>query len=95
MPVEVKAYTCQFKCGRHASKNKNGVEAHEQVCYKNPANKSCMTCKHDGRKWEDNYRGHCMGEPYGPPIVSFFCALNIRSDDVKVIYHCEKWEPTP
>ena len=95
MPIEVKAYACQFKCGRRASTKKSGVEAHEQACYKNPENKTCMTCKHDARELGDDYRGHHMGEAYyGPPVTVLFCELDIRPEDTKVVYHCEKWEHT-
>jgi len=45
MPREVKYWLCDHKCGRRAFKDKKTVEAHESRCWKNPALRTCLTCK--------------------------------------------------
>lgn len=47
MPIEYKTYGCKFKCGfRHTSKLSK-IEEHEIVCWYNPENKTCKTCKYE------------------------------------------------
>ncbi len=53
MPREIKRYLCEFKCGSRP-KDLGGMRIHENGCWKNPKNKSCMTCKHEG-KTKKNY----------------------------------------
>lgn len=48
MPTEVKAYSCDFGCGKRVLKSKHGMKQHEKVCFKNPANRACQTCANDG-----------------------------------------------
>jgi hypothetical protein len=45
MPIEVKAYRCEF-CGRvYLTKQ---VDVHEAKCFKNPARRACKTCAFEG-----------------------------------------------
>lgn len=45
MPIPVKKYYCQFRCGMKASTLANTIW-HEERCFKNPKNKACASCKH-------------------------------------------------
>lgn len=45
MPIAVKKYYCQYRCGRKASSFKL-TEDHEKICFRNPETKSCLTCGH-------------------------------------------------
>jgi len=47
MPVEVIKYKCQHRCGFKAVSDKRVAARHEMMCWKNPATKSCTTCKHE------------------------------------------------
>lgn len=47
MPRQVKAYACEFKCGRNVTTHKADMERHEEQCWSNPANRTCKTCRHD------------------------------------------------
>lgn len=47
MPNKYTKYGCQFKCGYKLSRCKVRIEEHETVCWNNPINKTCKTCKHE------------------------------------------------
>lgn len=47
MPIEVKKYTCQFRCRLRAQNDINTVSSHETTCWKNPVNQTCKTCKNE------------------------------------------------
>lgn len=63
MPTEVKAYSCDFGCGKRVLKSKHGMKQHEKVCFKNPANRACQTCAFDnGHEYileKKHYLTHC------------------------------------
>lgn len=44
---QVTLYGCEFKCGHRHVKNKKLMEAHERRCWKNPANRTCKTCRYE------------------------------------------------
>ena len=54
MPVAIKAYACEFRCGRKVTTNKKAVLRHEEICFSNPAVKACWICKHFGKDYDDN-----------------------------------------
>lgn len=47
MPREVTKYLCSYKCGKLANSKKSVIEAHEAHCLKNPALRTCNSCKHE------------------------------------------------
>lgn len=59
MPIEIKKYTCRFKCGKKAINDRNRMVAHENnYCVKNPENKTCQTCINCVYEYDsDDYRG--------------------------------------
>lgn len=67
MPIKVIAYSCEYKCGYKVQTKKSRVVEHEERCYYNPANKSCVTCKHfdsymDSNGMEDTPQLHTWRE---------------------------------
>ena len=46
MPIEIKAYSCQFKCGHRVLSKKRSMYDHEARCFHNPAMNACQTCRH-------------------------------------------------
>lgn len=45
-PVEYTTYGCQYRCGYRHKKMLQKVAQHEKICWKNPVNKTCYTCKY-------------------------------------------------
>lgn len=58
MPIAVTKYRCAFKCGRRASESKKMIEEHEVICWNNPINRTCKSCKYE--------RYYTEIEDYGP-----------------------------
>jgi len=63
MPIEIKVWRCSGIGCSSRRRDKNLTIKHEKTCWKVPANKTCLTCKHqeivhdsDGSGWEDIYR---------------------------------------
>lgn len=54
MPREVKAYGCEFKCGRKVVLSKASMIDHESRCFHNPVKKACVTCIYFEREQDDN-----------------------------------------
>ncbi len=46
MPRAVRAFACEFGCGRSVITSKRRMADHEQRCNWNPANCACITCEH-------------------------------------------------
>jgi hypothetical protein len=40
-------YGCEFKCGTRRRSNIEKAEMHEDICWKNPKNRTCKSCKHE------------------------------------------------
>ena len=92
MPIKISAWKCQYNCGRKVVVNKKSMSIHEKRCYKNPENKTCMTCEHDKFEWEQDYEGHQLGEAtYTAPYKDYYCEMQIRPKDKLVIDHCGLW----
>jgi hypothetical protein len=94
MPVEVKKYTCQFRCGKKASGNINSVSGHEKACWNNPDNKTCKTCcnevyEHDS----DGFKSWTNRGCKIPVIDNVFSDLSeelqgTNSRHIRPIYQC-------
>tara|TARA_R110000787_G_scaffold140618_2_gene254145 strand:- start:513 stop:788 length:276 start_codon:yes stop_codon:yes gene_type:complete len=60
MAREVKAYGCDFKCGRKVVMSKKSMTDHESRCFHNPEKKACVTCAHFELEQDDNgMQGSC------------------------------------
>ncbi len=82
MPVEVKAYRCQYRCRRRATTVLASMVRHEKFCLKDPEHKTCLTCSHNSRNPGDDYE-----DPY------FECAVNAEiPEGKKCAIDCDKHE---
>ena len=78
MPREVKAYACEFKCGRNTTTKKGDMVKHEKQCPWNASHHACPTCKHDASEYQE--------------FLERFCAIDKRPENKKIIANCEHWE---
>jgi len=46
---------CKFSCGKRYTSDYLSMLTHEIGCWKNPENKTCNTCKHGKRVFNDDY----------------------------------------
>lgn len=58
---EIKAYQCSH-CTFYR-KTKRSVMEHEDICFKNPANKACASCDHNVIDYETIYNRDHGGDP--------------------------------
>ena len=56
MPIKYTkvVYGCQYKCGFIHRKKEKIVETHENICWLNPKNRTCKTCKYEDVYQDDN-----------------------------------------
>jgi len=90
MPIQYKTYGCKFKCGWNHHSNVKKIEKHENVCWGNVKNKTCLTCKngiitHDSCDYEEGLTAHLHYRECG--IDS-----ELEFDEVIPKINCEKWE---
>lgn len=45
MPLQYKSYGCEFKCGHKHTESLKKILEHEERCWYNPKNKTCVTCR--------------------------------------------------
>jgi hypothetical protein len=57
MPVAVKAFACEFRCGHKVMVSAKAISRHEKNCFSNPGVKACRTCKHFAKDYADNGNG--------------------------------------
>lgn len=58
MPIERKAYSCEFGCARRVLTSRKSMLKHEETCFLNPKRKACKTCANDQFKQEECVYGH-------------------------------------
>ena len=81
---KVKAFICQFRCGKSPAMQSGTVVQHEITCFKNPARKACQTCSNDKTYTEP----HCQETGEGGRI--FECAADGNITERQ--FDCPKWE---
>ena len=86
MPRRVTAFACSHGCRRNVITGYDRMAAHEARCFWNPANRACMTCKHDTFEMVDD------GSPDSRPWNARYCDLALRGSDGKPVYECDQWE---
>lgn len=93
MPIPYTTYGCQYKCGWNHSKDIKRIEKHEQICWKNPDNKACLTCQH-GKIQHDS-----CPHPEMPGCPDEYwewreCNIDVdmEFDGLKPKIKCENWE---
>lgn len=96
MPVEVTKYTCQFRCRKKAVGEEKRMVRHERVCWKNPENKTCKTCKNEIYEIDKEYpvevfRG-CKISELGDALQKVSGILTHQNTlNVRPIYQCQYW----
>lgn len=85
MPIEIKAYSCQFKCGHRVLSKKRAMFDHESRCFHNPAMKACQTCRH----FEP-----ATGGTFEEPGEDWWCAAFEETFDAMGgrKFLCSRWE---
>jgi hypothetical protein len=81
MPREVKAYACEFRCGKKTTMRRASMVEHEAKCWRNPAAKACLTCRYERMDdecdeimtgpdswWETWYKLRFCG--HEPPLIA-------------------------
>ncbi len=80
MPIPVTKYRCQFKCGSRAMNSVRDMEKHEAGCYKNEANKTCVTCINQ------LYSKDGDDEPYSQTWHIRGCKLSVMDEFISEIH---------
>ena len=81
MPLPVKAFSCEFGCGHRCTTKKHRMAEHEERCFKNPATKSCKTCRSYIKKKKE--KGQLWRQ------VKHWCGNGLPM--AKLHSDCEKW----
>lgn len=100
MPREIIKYLCDFRCGVQAMNKEKQMLAHQAICWGNPDNKSCTTCKHEiYNKETEDYRMIMHRSCEHPEAVEQFDELIVKSDyhntpmvHALPVRHCPFWE---
>ena len=85
MTRRVIAWACEYKCGRRVLTDRHAMERHEKTCKKNPARRTCATCKHE--EWDpDGYYVEChkglLEKEKEGPQMRFDCpGWELREED--------------
>jgi hypothetical protein len=95
MPVPVTKYRCQFKCGMKAKHSVKEAEKHEATCYRNPANKTCVTCINEKYEREGAYcsRGCKLKimNDFMYEIDGKLTVTNAVIQHVRPLFNCPNW----
>lgn len=88
MPTHLDAYACRFECGTPIVCDRDAMTAHEHHCEHNPANRACLTCKHDSREPPiDSPDPLCSVQG----LVLHTCVLGHRDLFISCIVHCKHY----
>ena len=95
MAIPIKAYRCQYGCGRNVLTSKQRMEDHEARCFYNPESRACKTCKHLDAEWHTVYNPHHGGDPGSTDweYKELFCRVIDSDGEFKMKTKCDKWEP--
>lgn len=106
MPIAYKTtkYGCAFKCGTRRRSTTEKAEMHEVICWNNPDNKTCKTCKNEIYYSDHNgdpdfgSREHwmvrdCKDEAASIMLDQEYDKLkNEGTDSIKPMFNCPFWE---
>lgn len=94
MSILVRAYSCQFKCGRRVTTKRKSMDAHESRCFHNPTNRACQSCGNFQEEYDTIYVPHFTTEvgDLDYDVKVHYCAADI---DIKEALqnNCPKWIP--
>ena len=86
----IKAYSCDFKCGRTVLTSKKAMEGHEAKCFHNPKRRACITCAHFESYLDSN------GMEDDPAFLQTWrhteCNAEIDISE-KLRHDCDLWQP--
>ena len=86
MPRAIKAFGCEFACGRISTHRKRMLD-HEARCFRNPVRRACQSCCHFVAAVEGD-------ETDGYATDPAHCAVRNNVDFIKTLEcDCEKWAP--
>lgn len=97
MPIEVKRFRCIGHGCRHVRADVQLIVTHEKTCWKNPANKTCLTCKHhelvkDSDGSGHNWRYHNCNHPtFEAPQLDWDNRVD-GEEMPRPVVNCQFWE---
>lgn len=92
MPIPIKSYACQYRCGKKSDTKQSRIVLHEASCIKNPATHSCPTCQYDKQSISMELSGFWGGEAeYDKRVVHRWCVVDGREAKT-FISECPLWE---
>ena len=91
MARQIKAYGCDYKCGKQAILSEKAMIKHELTCFHNPERKACITCAHlesyvDSNGMEDE--PNCL-ETWRHAE----CLIDCADISEKLTHNCEYHQP--
>lgn len=106
MPIAYKTtkYGCGFKCGTRRRSTTAKAVMHEVICWNNPANKTCKSCKNEIYHSDDDgnedftNREHWMVRDCKDETASIMLEqeydtlLNEGNKEIKPMFNCPFWE---
>lgn len=84
MPVKIRSYACDYRCGYVRTKRSMVVE-HEKRCFSNPLVRACRTCALCEREEQEFVEYYC--DHYEWPI-----GAETDDDHMKFKFNCEHWK---
>ncbi len=98
---EIKAFQCDF-CKKYY-KHKSSAKRHEDICYRNPDNRACLTCGNFEQYYETVYVRPHGDQNYGDADYEeqfLICKATEKDfgaekiiDRQKFQHHCRMWKP--
>ena len=88
-------YGCEFKCGNNHQHSCQAVREHEEVCWYNPNNQTCKTCRFEeyGLDRQSDAVTRWCAAPDGEDIIKANHDNIYVGRCVKPVEHCKSWEP--
>jgi hypothetical protein len=102
IPYKTTRYGCQHRCGTRRRNTVQKAEMHEAICWKNPALKTCRTCKNEiydchiedlGDTFSSLMVRSCKDEAASIMIQQEYAnLLDEKTGNVKPVVNCPFWE---
>ena len=88
MPIQVTAYSCQYRCGRKVATKRKAMEEHEARCYHNPLRRACQSCANFTHEMLTVYNPDHGGDPGSTDydVKVNYCAAEI---DITKTLQCD------
>lgn len=89
MPKIVKAYSCEFSCGRRVTTKRKSMVWHESKCKFNPQLRACPTCTYE--RYTDGDKNQHYENQTGE-FVGWYCEIDKLPENRMLKINCEFWE---